>query len=123
LLLLILQGLSPLVHAHVHEDGGEYGLHIDGLTGQVSQRSELQLSSSEVVGHVHIAINMQPAIQQQNILKANLPTFAFYKHQKNFTSPLRIEKQLIFFSVALPNTPSYYLATHSSRAPPVLVDL
>lgn len=77
LLLFLLQGLSPLVHAHahahVHADGGEYGLHIDGVS--VLTEKNVQFASLESIGHFDVVIGMRSAIQQKKLPISDLSDY------------------------------------------------
>ena len=70
LLLLVLQGFAPLVHAHVHmSDSGE-GMHIHGIVSAASDRA--QLSASDNFGCSDTAIGMHSAIQKKKTLSADV---------------------------------------------------
>jgi len=115
LLLLLLQGVTPLVHAHVSGDGSEYGLHIDGISSSVEKSS--QLLSFESISHTDIVIGMQAAVQQKNKLFVELPTFGHANHNK-LIKLLVIENQPLFFSFVSSLGSVTYRFISAPRAPP-----
>lgn len=115
LLLLLLQGFTPLVHAHVTGDGSEYGLHIDGISSSVEKSP--QLSSFESISHTDIVIGMPAAVQQKNKLFVELPFFAYVNHNK-LIKPLVIENQLLFFSFVSSLGSDTGQSSSAPRAPP-----
>ncbi len=115
LLLFVLQGFAPLVHAHVQEDGGEYGLHIDGI--KLATEKIPELSSFKAKGHSEVTIGLRSAIQHKNLLISDLPIAGFtdytlYSIHPPFKAPLQ------FSLLVFQNKPSINLSIVSPRAPP-----
>ncbi|WP_087871428.1 hypothetical protein [Bathymodiolus platifrons methanotrophic gill symbiont] len=63
LLLLLLQGVSPLVHAHVHADGSNSGVHFHGINTPVNQRTEIL--ALDILCHADAIIELKQAISQK----------------------------------------------------------
>jgi len=76
LLLLVLQGFAPLVHAHVHISNTISGvIHINGLSvGNVDR----DIATIESVGRQHVAIEMSTAIQKNQSLDDRFDLHEFY---------------------------------------------
>lgn len=115
-LLLLLQGFSPLVHAHVIADGGENGLHIDGISVQADKSP--QISSFKSVGHADIVIGMQSAVQQKNLLLIDVPNVSRKADETPFLLPF-IEKRIVFFSTISESNSVVEFSSTAPRAPPV----
>jgi len=116
ILLLLLQGLSPLVHAHVQQDSGEYGLHIDGIS--VPTQNNLQFSALKSIGHSDVVIGMRSAILQKNFLETDLPVASVCEcTQYILQSPFKA-KQVQFSLLIFQNKPSINLSIIAPRAPP-----
>jgi len=115
LLLLLLQGFTPLVHAHVSGDGSEYGLHIDGISS--SAEKSPQLSSFDSIGHTDIVIGMPAAVQQKNKLFVEIPSFSHTNHNK-LIKPLVIVKPSLFFSSIFLQRSVADRSSSAPRAPP-----
>ncbi len=117
LLLLMLQGITPLVHAHVVAGGGESGLHIAGISVQADTDS--YFSSIKSVGHADVFISMPEAIQQKNLLLIKSVSVAFSEIITDLLPVLSfVEKRVIFFTHS---STSNSVVNHSSvtpRAPP-----
>jgi len=111
LLLLLLQGFTPLVHAHVSGDGSEYGLHIDGISSSVGKSS--QFSSFDSIGHTDIVIGMPAAVQQKNKLFVEIPSFSHTNHNKLIKRFVIAKKLFLFSSNSLPRS----VVDRSSSAP------
>ena len=75
-LLLVLQGFAPLVHAHVHVINSDDGVHIHGITTASSH--EHQFSALENISCSNTAIGMHPAITKKKALSADLDSAACY---------------------------------------------
>lgn len=116
LLLFLLQGLSPLVHAHVHADGGEYGLHIDGVS--VLTEKNVQFASLESIGHFDVVIGMRSAIQQKKLPISDLSDYGVSNYGQHFTKSHFIEKQTQFWLPVFQKKLSIYLSIIAPRAPP-----
>ncbi len=120
LLLFVLQGLAPLVHAHVQTDCGESGLHIDGISVLTEKYS--QFTSLKTIGHSDVVLGMRSAIQHKKLLINDYPVKGYRDHSaRYFIQALFIEKQL--FSSSPPifqNKLSINLSIIAPRAPPLL---
>lgn len=114
-LLLLLQGISPLVHAHVNADGRENGLHIDGISAQLDKSR--QALSFKSVGHADTVIGMQPTIQQKKILLIDLPDCSEKADEPPFLLPF-IEKRIVFFSTVSQSNSVVVYSSIAPRAPP-----
>lgn len=118
LLLLLLQGVSPLVHAHVHADGGESGLHIDGIS--VLLEKDSQFTSLKTIGHSDAVMGMRSAIQHKTQLINDLPMSGFIgQYGHHFIQPYLLEKKVLLYSPPpFQNKLSTYLSIIAPRAPP-----
>jgi len=116
LLLLLLQGLSPLVHAHVQVDDGEYGLHIEGINVQVKESPHS--SSIERIGYIESVIGMKSAIQQKNLLKTDRSASQFSYFEQLFFATYVNNKRLFFSFISLSDS-SVILSNSAPRAPPL----
>ncbi len=116
LLLLLLQGLSPLVHAHVQSDGGEYGLHIDGVS--VFAEKDVQFSSLESIGHFDAVIGMRPAIQQKKLSISYFPNYGVSGYEQHFIKSHVTEKPTQLLEPVFQKKLSIYLSIIAPRAPP-----
>lgn len=114
LLLLLLQGVSPFVHAHVMGDGGELGLHIDGFRGQFDYA--YQTPSFKSIDHADVVIGMQAAVQQKNQslndiavfnenMKALIPSFSLDEQRIKFISHHFLSNSRIDTSSIAPRAP------------------
>lgn len=66
LLLLALQSVAPLVHAHVHEQAASNkGVHFHGFTVQVRQQSEIAALD---FGHCDAVIGIKLAVVKKKLL-------------------------------------------------------
>jgi len=117
LLLLLLQGLSPLVHAHVQVDNGEYGLHIEGVSVQIKENA--QFSSIEVIGHVDTVIGMKPAIQHNKLLKTDQPASRRSFFESLSIHPSVKDDKRFFCSFIGLSGSSVTLSNIAPRAPPL----
>jgi len=119
LFLLLLQGFTPLVHAHVQMmDSVEDGLHIHHTDTLVNQAD--QFSSIEASRHSGPIIDMHAAIQQKRLLEGELVAISFSDYKHDFVLPLRAKKRIGF------SPPSFIvikscisLSVIAPRAPPI----
>lgn len=118
LLLLLLQGVSPLVHAHVHQDGGINGLHIDVDGFSTLSKQSPQNASLERVDHSGTVIGIRSAIQQKNQLIKHHPDTGLDLQSLHFSAPCFIENQLLYRSTVFADTVLINLSTIAPRAPP-----
>lgn len=119
-LLLVLQGLSPLVHAHVQEDTGEYGLHVDGF--QILTENNPQISAFDSIAHEDVVIGMRSAIQQKNLLN-NMQNTGLDCSGSHYRQADFVEKQLMFCLPELANKRQINLSNIAPRAPPFTASL
>ena len=118
LLLLVLQGFAPLVHAHVHIIGSEDGVHIHGITTVTSHEHEL--SALDKFSCSNTAIGMYSAIQKKKSLNADLNTDTCYLSYTGFVRiPVFIEKNVGFSPSDIALKSSLLLSTSAPRAPPL----
>ncbi len=96
LLLLLLQGFTPLVHAHVSGHGIESGLHIDGIILQIEKNP--QTSSFENIYQTNIAISISGAVQQKKQLLIGLSLLRDLNYNKLVKYAV-INQQTLFFSL------------------------
>jgi len=120
-LLLLLQGLSPLVHAHVQEDTGEYGLHIDGF--RALTENSPQFSAFDSIAHTDVVIGMRPAIRQKNLLSSDLPNTGLNEATQDFTQAALVEKRLLYDLSVFVIEASIDLSVIAPRAPPFITFL
>ena len=113
LLLLVLQGFAPLVHAHVHMVDSEHGVHIHGITSVTSH--EFQLSALDNFSCVNTAIGMHSAIQKKKHLNADT-CYVSYTDFVQF--PVFIEKSVVFFPPGIDLKSALFLSDSTPRAPP-----
>ncbi len=115
-LLLVLQGFSPLVHAHVEADHSETGLHIEGLLPTVDSQ---QHSAMQAAGHADTVIGMCSAIQQKNLLLKSMQdqdvdnnnfcsvSNVYVTHQIPVAQPEWLGIHAISFSELAPRAPPF----------------
>lgn len=119
LLLLMLQGFAPFVHAHVHIVGSDDGIHIHGITSGSSH--EHQLSALDEFSCSNTAIGMQSAIAKKKSLSADLSADACYVGYTDFVQfPVFITKYVGFSPPCIDLKPSLLLSESAPRAPPPL---
>lgn len=116
-LLLLLQGLSPLVHAHVQEDTGENGLHIDGF--RVLTENGPQLSAFDSIAHADVVIGMRPAIRQK-ILASDLPNTGLNDATQDFIQATFVDKKHLYYLSLFVIESSIDLSIIAPRAPPFI---
>lgn len=120
LLLLVLQGFSPLVHAHVHVVNGEEDIHIHSLTTVTSH--EHQFSSLDNYICSNVVIEIKSAIQKKNSLDANSNAFSAYAIYTDFSQPSPLKKEYISFSLLRFSLKKLlFLADSEPRASPPLL--
>ncbi|MFK5947546.1 MAG: hypothetical protein QM500_02100 [Methylococcales bacterium] len=115
LLLLLLQGFAPLVHAHVSGHGIENGFHIDGIDLQIEKSP--QISSFENIYQTNIAISISGAVQQKNQLLTGLSLLRDLNYNKLVKYAV-INKQTLFFSPVSSASSVVDLSSLAPRAPP-----
>ncbi|WP_174483504.1 hypothetical protein [methanotrophic endosymbiont of Bathymodiolus puteoserpentis (Logatchev)] len=118
LLLLVLQGLSPLVHAHVQiVDNGDSGIHIDEISRIWQDAGDtLSFSNSE---HVATAIDMQAVITQKKLLlDSDLSHFLCANAKPQFIHLFGINNTSAFADVFIVQS-SVSLSAIAPRAPPL----
>ena len=121
LLLLFLQGFTPLVHAHVSSTAfnADNGIHIDGLNFAVSGQS--QLSDYDQVGYYSLAIGVNSAIQQKQNAEERIQCFCFLL-TRDFALPFhKYLEKLVDFSPPVVSFYSFSPSDSSPRAPPFLI--
>lgn len=118
LLLLVLQGFAPLVHAHVHmSDSGE-GIHIHGIVSVASDGA--QLSALDNFSCSDTAIGMHSAIQKKKTLPTDVnvetvcPDYIGLIRASAF-----IAKVIGFSPPGISLKPSLLLPASAPRAPPL----
>ncbi len=122
LLLTLLQGFAPLVHAHVQRDNGQAGIHLEGFAYTNYENSQTLSKSSEC--EAYLVIGLGSAIQQKYLLVGDSATDepqlypipadiiklpVFIEKQVGFSPPVRIDYFQVFSLCSAP------------RAPPVIV--
>ncbi len=120
LLLLVLQGFTPLVHAHVQiMDSIDDGIHIDEISRVWHDTGDaLSLSNSDHAGTV---IDMQAAITQKKLLlDGELLSTLFVDTKPQFVHCFIINKLMGFSPPIFIVKPSISLSAIAPRAPPVL---
>lgn len=120
LLLLVLQGFTPLVHAHVQMTGSvDEGIHIDGISRTWHEPGDaLSLSTTD---HSSRVIDMQAAIQQKKLLlDGELLNPIYFDAGLKFIRLLSINKLIGFSPPVLFIYPSVSLSAIAPRAPPIL---
>jgi len=101
LLLLVLQGFAPLVHAHVHVNNNfsiSGVVHINGLS---VDNVELNMATIDSVGRQHLAIEIGVAIQKNQSLDGSVDLHEFYIDTAH----------CCYFSLLLDSSPGFSLAT------------
>ena len=120
LLLLVLQGFAPFVHAHVQTtDSVSDGIHIDEISRVWQESSDAASLSSR--DHSSQVIDMQAAIQQKKLLlEGELLNAVFVDAEFKFTQLLCINKLIGFSPPVLLLKPPVSLSVIAPRAPPTL---
>lgn len=120
LLLLVLQGFTPLVHAHVQAmDNSGNGIHIDEISRVWHDAGDaLLFSNSE---HIGTAIDMHAAITQKKLLlDGELSNILFVDAKLQFIRLSVINKLIGFSPPIVIVKPSVSLSAIAPRAPPIL---
>jgi len=120
LLLLVLQGFSPLVHAHVQAmDSNDNGIHIDEISRVWHDTGDaLSFTNSE---HIGTAIDMQAAITQKKLLLGGeLLSAIFIDTKAQFIRFFTINKLIGFSPPVFIVKSSISLSAIAPRAPPVI---
>jgi len=118
LLLLVLQGFAPFVHAHVHIVGSDDGIHIHGITSVSSH--EHQLSALDKFSCSNTAIGMQSAIAKKKSLSAALNVDVYYVGYTDFVQfPVFITNYVGFSPPRIDLKSSLLLSESAPRAPPL----
>jgi hypothetical protein len=119
LLLLVLQGLSPLVHAHAQVvDNGDSGIHIDEISRIWQDAGDtLSFSNSE---HATSPVIDMPAVitQKKLLLDSDLSHFLCADAKPQFIHLFGINNTSAFADVFIVQ-PSVSLSTIAPRAPPL----
>ncbi|MBE0469689.1 MAG: hypothetical protein IBX55_09320 [Methyloprofundus sp.] len=118
LFLLLLQGFTPLVHAHVQIiDDMANGIHIDQLSRAWDDTdTALSLSASDYAG---TAIDMHAAIAQKKLLlDGELANSLVFAAQAKFTRLFVINNTSAFADVFIVKPP-VSLSAIAPRAPPL----
>lgn len=117
LLLLVLQGFTPLVHAHVQVDGVDAGLHIHGINIGVS--AGVEVSALDTFGHCAAVIDVKQAISQKKLLDAELENNHLCLHATDFIQPYTIARYVTFATYTTPIISSIRLSPGIPRGPPL----
>lgn len=118
-LLLVLQGFSPLVHAHVQGSGVEYGLHIEGTAGRTDNIPEL--TSFQGCGHCDAVIGMRSAIQQKNLLINKLADRDLDNMALKPVLKVVVSQSSFYSSAECLHKHSISLSAIAPRAPPIIL--
>ncbi len=115
LLLLLLQGFTPLVHAHVQADNAGYGVHLHDLSRYTNKAAHV--SALELFADSGAVIEMNSAIKANRLIVADvdfaiLQCCALFFLQQSFVSKqivlspyYQTLKSSIKFSVSAPRAP------------------
>lgn len=118
LLLLVLQGFAPLVHAHVHTVGGEEGIHVHGITTVASH--EHQLSTLDNFSCSNAAVGVQSAISKKKALQTAPDADTCFVSYADFVQPpVLIAKYIGFSPSGFALQYSLLLSDSAPRAPPL----
>ena len=119
LLLLVLQGFAPLVHAHVHIIDSEEGIHIHGIVSAAGS-DEHQLSALDNFSCADTAIGMHSAIQKKKSLHADLNADTCYFGYADFDQfSVLMEKTIGFSPPEIHCKSTLLLSVFAPRAPPL----
>ncbi len=118
LLLLFLQGFTPLVHAHVGPAGGnsDNGIHIDGLGFTAS--GDAQLADFDQVGYYPLAIGISSAIQPKQAFDECVERSYIAVTSHSVLSFCRFIEKQIGFSPPVIGFYSFFPSDSAPRAPP-----
>lgn len=117
ILLLVLQGFTPLVHAHVQMlDSIDEGIHIDEISRAWHEPDDALLLSA--IDHHSAVVDMQTAIQEKKLLlDGKLLNAIFIGTQHHFIRSLIINKLIGFSPPVSIVKPSVSLSVIVPRAP------
>jgi len=115
LLLFVLQGFAPLVHAHARINNTVSGMHINGFTSDNLELITTVITNSDY----NPAIELGDAIQKNQNLVDNVDSQILYFDTAH---PLKISiliSNAIDFSIPIVYPPRFlFLSTSAPRAPP-----
>ena len=117
LLLLLLQCVSPLVHAHVHAEGSNNGVHFHGINAQASQQTEIL--ALDILRHRVAIIELKQAIFQKKLLDEESVNNHFSLRSIDIIPPFSIAKHVAIATYTMPLIPSIRWSLVSPRAPPL----
>lgn len=119
-LLILFQGISPLVHAHTHvnQDNELTGIHIEGLSSDLDRKSKLTTAGS--ISEIDVVISMPSGIQHDKLLVTVKTILAIsclifneqYQH-------VNLDKIIGFSPPIIRFKNPFQIASISPRAPPV----
>ncbi|NOQ63022.1 MAG: hypothetical protein GQ582_00740 [Methyloprofundus sp.] len=117
LLLFILQGFAPLLHAHAHTIGSEEGIHIHGVTTVIAHTHEHELSELDNVACAQTTFSLHSAIQKKETGES-MPAFistadsfqlaAIINQKIGFSPPPTDLKSLLFTLNSAPRAPPVF---------------
>ena len=116
LLLLALQGVAPLVHAHVQAESNK-GVHFHGFSVQVNQQTEV--ASLDFFAHCDAVIDVKLAVVQKKTLDCELSNDSFTLSRIHFPSAIVITTAIASSVYIASTKQSIKLSTAIPRAPPL----
>lgn len=119
LLLLLLQGFTPLVHAHVQSVESGSGLHLHEFDSYIEKQTYTSVSSLAFIDKSGAVIDMSAAIKQQTSLIDNLDSSCFYFCVAVFLQQAFLEKSLDFSPYQAVFTSAIRYSVSAPRAPPL----
>lgn len=119
MLLVLLQVLAPLVHAHVGEDANRQGLHLHGFEAWHIDQSDgagLMAVNQDLQGQSAI-VNIGSAIKRQQLLDQPVPVLLLLGAFFCVAVGIR-DGRMVFPPHIFRFAPEPLPSQHSSRAPP-----
>ena len=121
LLLFVLQGFAPLLHAHAHLVESEDGVHIHGVTTVIAHAHEHEHESSglDKMACAQTTFGLHSAIQKKSALETDESLFAFISTADFFQLAVIINQKIGFSPPPTDIKPSLFTLNSAPRAPPV----
>mgnify|MGYP000630252796 CR=1 FL=1 len=119
MLLLLLQGFSPLVHAHAQSVEDASGVHIHLYQLNVDADTAPTIISADIVGHSGMQDNLHSSIALPNLLDMEHGWSCFIMAKIACLHASIIDKYVIFFPHIDAIKPALTVSISAPRAPPL----
>ncbi|MBT3811854.1 MAG: hypothetical protein HON51_05950 [Gammaproteobacteria bacterium] len=117
LLLLALQSVAPLVHAHLHvQAASNHSVHFHGFTVQVRQQSEIAALD---LGHCDALIGIKLTIVQKKLLECEPSNASLIFRQTNSSPAIALPIAMSPSAYLTLSKAALRLSTATPRGPPL----